>query len=65
MTWAMFGKKEPCDHLLALRAFMLEHGIEAWSEQGEEPWGWLNVSCPCPRTYETTLRAPWNDEAED
>ena len=48
-----------CKHLLALRRYLYDYSMEIWSEHGEEPAGWVNVSCPeCRRTYEVVLRQP-------
>lgn len=54
--WGRYGNKPPCEHLIALRNFLAKTGLAIWSEHGEQPAGWVNVSCPhCHRTYETEL----------
>lgn len=54
--WGRFGDEAPCEHLLALRDFLEAQGLGVWSEHGEEPQGWVNVSCEaCRRTYQTVL----------
>ena len=55
-----------CKHLLALRAFLVDNGLKVWSEHGEEPAGWVNVSCGhCSRTYEITLKDDNEDDNEE
>jgi hypothetical protein len=54
--WGVWGREEPCKHLLALRDFMKAQGLDAWSEHGTDPDGWVNVGCEkCGRTYEVVL----------
>lgn len=61
--WGRYGSEPPCEHLVALRAFLEASGLKVWAEHSEGPWGWCNVHCPhCHRTYETTLQPT---EAED
>ncbi len=63
--WGMYGDKPPCTHLLQLRDAIRKLGIEIWSERGEDPQGWVNVWCgECHRTYQTTLRPPWEAPPE-
>lgn len=60
--WGHYGKEPPCEHLLALRKHLESSGLRIWSEHGISPFGWVNVSCPhCHRTYEVTLREPWEE----
>lgn len=64
-TWGHYGRNPPCEHLLALRAFLVANGLAVWAEHSEGPNGWVNVGCDaCQRTYEVTLRAPWATEGE-
>ena len=61
-AWGYWRKEPPCEHLLALRAFLETNEMTVRSEHGEEPHGWVNVHCEkCHRTYGTVLRPPWND----
>lgn len=69
-NWGRYGDEPPCEHLRALREYLLSAGLRVWSEHGRTPWGWVNVSCEsCCRTYETTLRerddGTWSDEDSD
>ena len=61
--WNHYGKEPPCEHLLTLHAFLESTNIGIWSEHDEQPAGWVNVQCfHCHRTYEVTLRPPWEIE---
>lgn len=54
--WGRYGAEPPCEHLKRLAAFLQESQLAVWSEQGEQPRGWVNVFCrQCGRTYETQL----------
>lgn len=73
-SWGKYGSESPCEHLIALRNLLESTGMTVWSEHGESPSGWVNVSCEsCRRTYETTLRpryrgmSPeiWSDDDAD
>ena len=60
--WGAYGDEPPCEHLLALRGYLEEHGLSVWGELTEQPGGWVNVGCEtCGRTYEVTLREPWEE----
>ena len=59
-TWGKYGSAAPCEHLVSLRAFLEANGLGVWAEHSEQPAGWCNVHCKaCHRTYEVTLREPW------
>lgn len=61
--WGRYGGEPPCTHLIMLVKRMRELGVAIWSEHGVQPDGWVNVSCEqCCRTYEVTLREPWETE---
>jgi hypothetical protein len=63
--WGYYGDKPPCEHLVALRAYLEDTGITIWSEHAAEPAGWVNINCPhCQRTHQTVLQPPWLDEDE-
>lgn len=64
--WGYYNRNTPpCEHLVALREFLVRNRMSVWSEHGEGPWGWVNIHCgQCNRTYETVLQAPWYPEGE-
>lgn len=48
--------KEPCQHIIELSRIAREMGLSIWSEQGEEPAGWVNIHCrDCDGTCETDI----------
>lgn len=54
-----------CEHVLALRAYLRENGIRVYSEDGEEPAGWVNIHCTkCNVIYEDTLNRPEPEDYE-
>lgn len=62
MAWGDWGEESACEHLKALREFIVASGIGIWAEHSEQPRGWVNVYCEkCKRTYEVTLREPFED----
>ena len=55
-----------CEHVQALRAWLRKHGISIRSEHGEEPDGWVNVTCStCATTQEITLIGEQADREND
>lgn len=66
MSWGFYGSEPPCEHLIALRAFLEANEMGVYSEHGTKPIGWVNVHCAlCKRTYETVLREPWEEDEDE
>jgi len=66
--WGYWGNDPPCEHIIALRNFLIESGLSVYGENTESPRGWVNVNCEkCQKTYEATLQKPWrtDDDEED
>jgi len=62
--WGFWGNEPPCEHMLALREFLIANWMDIWGEFTDD--GFVNVSCErCSRTYETTLRFGEEDESDD
>jgi hypothetical protein len=56
--WGFYGDKPPCEHLLALRAFL--ESMDMWVKGELTDTGWVNVHCrECARTYEVEMMPPW------
>jgi len=48
--------KDRCEHVVKLEQYMRDNGIDVYSEHGEEPRGWVNVTCEtCKSTFEIRL----------
>lgn len=51
-----------CTELTRLREWLVANGFNIYSEDGEEPYGWVNVQCPCGSIHEVSIRI---DRTED
>jgi len=63
--WGQWGDESACEHLLALREYLLANELSVSGEGTQNPRGWVNVHCArCNRTYEVTLQKPFKANPE-
>lgn len=55
-VWGAYGNKQPCEHLLGLRNYLIDNNMTI-DNDFNEPHGWCDVSCnKCNKTYEVILK---------